>query len=53
LRKGEVENLRVLGQALTMCRFSQDRKAVLDAPAEQDLRRRAPIALSNPAHRFI
>jgi len=53
LRKREVENLGVLGEALTMGRFGQDGQPVLDAPPEQYLSRCTPAALGDAGHRFI
>src|SRR6185437_2305085 len=43
--KGEVEDRSVLGDSLAMRRLRDHRNAPLDAPAQQNLRGRAAVAL--------
>jgi hypothetical protein len=45
VREREVEDLAVLGDPLAVGRLRDDRDLALEAPAEQDLRRRAPETL--------
>jgi hypothetical protein len=52
LREGEVEDLGVLRDPLTVRRLRDERNVALDAPAEQYLGRRAPEALRDPCRCF-
>ena len=49
----EVEDPRVLLDALSVSRLGDHRNAVLHAPAQQHLRRRAPGALSDPVDGLV
>ena len=51
--KREVENLGVLGETLTMSRFSQNGQPMLDAPPEQYLSRCTPAALGDAGYSCI
>src|ERR1051326_4902719 len=53
LGQREVEDLGVLGDALPVGRFRDDREPALDRPAQQHLGRRAPEGLRDPADRGV
>src|SRR6266851_8183809 len=50
VREHEVENARVLRDAISVGRFRDDDEATLQAPAQEDLRGRAPYPRSHPLY---
>src|SRR3954465_1605851 len=53
VRQREVEDAGVLLDALAVRRLREDDEVALQAPAHEDLRRRAPDAIGDPLHAVV